>query len=46
MSEQSEKLREILKALLAEADRLLDEIDEMEAKILQLEAEEDANEGE
>lgn len=46
MSEQSEKLREILKSLLAEADRLLDEIDEMEAKILQLEAEEDANNGE
>lgn len=46
MSEQSEKLREILKALLAEADRILDEIDEMEAKILQLEAEEDANTGE
>lgn len=46
MSEQSEKLREILKSLLAEADRLLDEIDEMEAKILQLEAEEDANKGE
>lgn len=46
MSEQLEKLREILKSLLAEADRILDEIDEMEAKILQLESEEDANKGE
>ena len=40
MSEQSEKLREILKSLLAEADRLLDEIDAKECEILRIEEDE------
>ena len=46
MSEQSEKLREILKTLQSETDRILDQIDATEAKILQLEDEEAANKGE
>ena len=41
MSEQSELLRKSLKSLQSEADRILDQIDQKEAEILQLEHEED-----
>lgn len=41
MSKQSQELREQIKLLQAKADKILDEIDEKEAKILQLENDED-----
>lgn len=43
MSKQSQELREQLKLLQAQADRILDQIDQKEAEILQLENDEDLN---
>lgn len=43
MSKQSEILRQQLKSLQSEADRILDQIDQKEAEILRLENDEDLN---
>ena len=43
MSKQSQELREQIKLLQSEADRILDQIDQKEAEILQLENDEDLN---
>ena len=43
MSKQSDILRQQLKSLQSEADRILDQIDQKEAEILQLENDEDLN---